>query len=69
MHDVHKPDRVTGTPMIGRLAISSFARQARQQADVPHRLDRLFRTLTVPIIPVLLFPSELAAVFARIRAA
>ena len=54
MHDVHKPDRVTGTPMIGRLAISAFARQARQQVDVPHCLDRLFRALTVPIIPVLL---------------
>ena len=54
MHDVHKPDRVTGTPMIGRLAISAFARQARQQVDVPHCLDRLFRALTVPIIPILL---------------
>ena len=51
MHDVHKPDRVTGTPMIGRLAISAFARQARQQVDVPHCLDRLFRARTVPIIP------------------
>jgi hypothetical protein len=53
MHDVHKPDRVTGTPMIGRLAISAFARQARQQVDVPHCLDRLFRARTVPIIPIL----------------
>ena len=34
--------------------ISGFTRQARQQADVPHCLDCLFRALTVPIIPVLL---------------
>jgi hypothetical protein len=34
--------------------LSGFARQARQQVDVPHCLDRVFRALTVPIIPVLL---------------
>ena len=33
---------------------SGFARQARQQVDVPHCLDRLFCTRAMPIIPILL---------------
>jgi hypothetical protein len=31
-----------------------FTRQARQQVDVPHCLDRLFCTRAMPIIPILL---------------
>jgi hypothetical protein len=33
---------------------SGFARQARQQVDVSHCLDRLFCTRAMPIIPILL---------------
>jgi hypothetical protein len=34
--------------------LSGFARQARQQVDIPHCLDRLLCTRAVPIIPILL---------------
>ena len=40
---------------------SGFTRQARQQIDVPHRLDRLFCARAVPIVAILLAGRRAAA--------
>jgi hypothetical protein len=54
-HNPHNSGhRLNTTTVPANTSFSGFTRQARQQVDVPHCLDRLFCARAVPIITILL---------------
>jgi len=53
--------RARRSSSISAVLFSGFTRQAGQQVDVPHRLDRLFCARAVPIVAILLASRRAAS--------